>query len=247
MHVHSCWLSSLLFITLVTAHAVSPINNHPPADLKDRSLSTGTGVSLLRTITPPYPTGSANGTSVPTSSVYSTSSIHPSGVSSTSTGGPGPTPTSFYLIAADTGTYLDGDYLYIGIDDSGDQLFHLLFEQRFPAGPSSFSLSANGTLVQDQTGRIARYRKVQENEEDAVYQDLLFFVDPDAPEDPDDRAVTCEIVHGALTCQSGANGVFYKPPQYVTEYELTLASVTLGQVVLPGSYQITLLVADSFD
>lgn len=60
-------------------------------------------------------------------------------------------------MVADTGTYLDGDYLYIGIDDSGDQLYHLLFEQRLPAGPSSFSLSANGTLLQDQTGRIARY------------------------------------------------------------------------------------------
>lgn len=59
--------------------------------------------------------------------------------------------------------------------------------------------------------------------------------------------MTCEIVHGALTCQSGANGVLYKAPQYVTDYELTLGSVVLGQVVYPGGVQVTLLVEDSFN
>ena len=238
MLVHSRWLSSLLSIASVTAHALSPIRDHFAADLRDRSLSTGTGVSLPLTTTPPYPTGSPNGTSIPTGSVYPTSSILSTGVSSTSTAVPEPTPSEFFLKVADSGTYLDGDYVYIGIDDSGDGLFKLLFEQEAAAGPASFSLGANGTLVQVDTGRIARYRVDTVN----VNYNGFFFADPVNPEDPDASAVVCDIAHGALICHSGANNIFYPAEQYVVNHEVTLASVALAQTLYPFQHSLTLLV-----
>lgn len=153
MLVPSCWLTSLLFIASATAHATSLTSIYPHADLKRRYLSTGTTVSLPSAATPPYPTGSANGTSVPTGSIY------PSGVSSTagtSTAVPAPTPSAFYLVIADTGTPLRRPIPLLGLGSRRHLSDKALspFQQR---SGSVFSLSANGTLWLDGTGPVASY------------------------------------------------------------------------------------------
>lgn len=92
------------------------------ADLKRRD-------SLPSTTTPLYPT--ANGTYVPTSSIDPTSSVLPSDPT-TSTPGPNPKSSAFYLVVADTGTPWDGDHLYVAQDFAGDGLYVLLFGDKVP-------------------------------------------------------------------------------------------------------------------
>lgn len=235
MLFQSFCLSSLLFTILATAHAASLTNIYPPADLKRRYLSTGTGVSLPSTATPPYPTGSANGTSVSTGLTYPTSPILPSGTSSsasTSTPVPPPTIGPFYLVVADTGTPFDGDYLNLGSEPSDNGLNVLVFgsTELVPGGDSVYYLFPDGTFQNDNTGLTASY----------VNSSASFvFPNPGSPEYAGEAAVTCEYdVGGVLTCQKG---VFYAFPQTVVDGELTVPFLQLGSMVPTGAFQLTLL------
>ena len=236
MIFQSCWFSSLLFIASVTGHA------YPPAGLKPRYLANGTGISLPLTTPSPYPTGSANGTAIPTGSIYPTRPILPSGVSSntsTSTAIPNPTPSPFYLVVADTGTPFDGDYLFIGMDNERSGLELLLFgpqeptSEPSPTAASVFSLSADGILRQDSTGLIASYFD---------NYGLFVFEYPDALESEGESAATCKIVGGALTCQNGADGVFSALYQAVVDEYHPEPSVYLAPTVPAGYSPLTLLV-----
>lgn len=236
MLVQSSWLTSLLLILLATGHATSLTSIHPRADLTRRYLSTGTGVLLPTTATPPYPTGSANnGTSVPTGSTYTTSPILPSGTSpsaSTSTPVPPPTIGPFYLVVAVTGTPFDGDYLNLDFVPSDDGLNVLVFgsTELVPGGDSVYYLFPDGTFQNDNTGWTASY----------VNSSASFvFPNPGSPEYAGETTVTCEYdVGGVLTCQKG---VFYAFPQTVVDGELTVPFLQLGSTVPIGACQLTLL------
>lgn len=219
MLLQSCWLSSLLFVVSTAA------NVYPPAGLKPRYLATGTGISLPSTSSPPYPTGSS----------YLTSSILPSGVSSTAV--PAPTPSTFYLVVADTGTPFDGHYIFVGTDTSRDGLYLGIIGSTEPDqyGMSVFSLSANGTLEQDQSTLVAAYF-------DFDGSGSFIFQYPYAFEALQETAAACEIVGGALVCQNGEAGVFHATPQMFIAEELTTPSLGLSPTAPSGSYEVTLLV-----
>lgn len=202
----SSWLTSLLFIALATVRATSLTSIYPPADLKRRSLSTGTAVSLPSTVTPPYPTGSANGTAAPT-------------------------PSAFYLVIADTGTPFDGEYLAVATlpdDNSITAAIPVSSEYR-----SVFSLSADGTLLEEGTGLVASYY--------SGYPGGFTWSNP-ALEGGDFTAATCDIVGGALTCTFGETGGFFVIPGEVIDYEPFPAQVGFGPTVPAGDYPSTILV-----
>ena len=239
MLVQSFWLSSLLCMVSATAHATSLTNIHPPADLKRRYLSTGTGVSLPSIATPPYPTGSANATAVPTGSTYPTSSLLPSSASSsattpTATAVPPPTIGPYYLVVAHTGTPFDGDYINLDFEPSDEGLNVLVFgsTELVPGGDSVYYLFSDGTFQNDNTGWTASY----------VNSSASFvFPNPGSPDYNGETAVTCEYnVGGVLTCQKG---VFYAFPQTVVGGDPLPRTpfVQLGSTVPIGAYQLTLL------
>lgn len=210
--LQSCWLSGLLLIASASAHA------YPPAGLKPRYLATGTGISL--------PTASTNGTSVPTGSTYPTS---------TST----PTPTSFYLVAADTGnSRLDGEYVYLQSDTSGNGLLVLYLASAVSgvASFSTFALNADGTLTNDFTGdAIATIFA------GSTYGTLMF--EPAAIADANgDPKSFCKIVAGALTCQTGTDVVFSVCPYQVISGTLVGGTIDVGPTTEPGCSPLTLLV-----
>ncbi|CAF9940109.1 hypothetical protein IMSHALPRED_001754 [Imshaugia aleurites] len=223
MLIQSCWLSSLLIIASATAHAF------PPAGLKPRYLATGTGISLPSTIPPPYPTSNATGISAPTGSIYPTSSI------STAT----PTPTAsgpFYLVVADTGTDLDGEYAYISADTSGADIL-VLYLANAPdevASFSTFNLNADGTLQNEFAGGIA-----------AIFpggtSGSLFFENEVYVDEAGDVKSICEIVGGVLTCQTGADTVFFVCPFQDIFGTLVGGTINVGLSTQSGCTTLTLL------
>ncbi|CAF9943726.1 MAG: hypothetical protein ALECFALPRED_001113 [Alectoria fallacina] len=230
MLVQTCWFSSLLFIVSATAHA------YPPAGLKPRYLVTGTGISLPSTISPPYPSGTASGTSVTTGSTYPTSPAQTN--SSTTTSTPTPTPTSsefFYLVAADTGTDSDGDYVSIGADDPGLLVLYLGSVPNQVASFSTFSINADGTLQNEFAGGIASIFP------GGKYQTLMFTNEANA-EANGDIISFCQIVGGALTCQTGADTVFSICPSQVIDGTVVGGNVNVGPTTQPGCNPLTLLV-----
>ncbi|KAF6231590.1 hypothetical protein HO173_010122 [Letharia columbiana] len=220
MLLQSRWLSSFLFIASAAAYA------YPPAGLKPRYLATGTGISLPSTSPPPYPTGSANGTSVSTS---------PTSASTTAT----PTPTSselFFLVAADTGTDLDGDYASIGSDTSGNGLLVLFLaaEPDQVASFSTFNINADGTLENEFVGGIASI--FAGSKYDSLHFENEVFVD-----EAGDTKSICEVVGGALTCQTGAATVFFVCPVQDIDGSFIGGTVEVGPTTQPGCTTLTLL------
>ncbi|CAD6593718.1 MAG: hypothetical protein ASARMPREDX12_007486 [Alectoria sarmentosa] len=230
MLLQSCWLSSLLFIVSATAHA------YPPAGLKPRYLVTGTGISLPSTISAPYPTGTVSGASVPTGSSYPTSPAQTSSSTTTSTATPTPSSSEFfYLVAADTGTASDGDYVSIGADDPGLLVLYLASGPDQVASFSTFNINADGTLQNQFSGGIASIFPEDE------YQTLMFTNEANA-EANGDTISHCEIVGGALTCQTGADTVFSICPFQVIDGTVIGGNVNVGPTTQPGCNPLTLLV-----
>lgn len=233
MHVQSCWLSFLLFTISATAHAY-----YPPAGLKPRYLATGTGISLSSTLPPPYPTGTANGTSIPTGSTYPTSSPQTNSSTSSPTATPTPTPSPsefFYLVAADTGTGHDGYYVSIGADDPGLLVLYLAAEPNQVASFSTFNINADGTLQNEFAGGIASIFP------GSTYGTLMF--SPESVVDANGNTKSfCEIVGGALTCQTGADTVFSICPYEIIDGYVYGGNVDVGPMTQPGCNPLTLLV-----
>ncbi|KAL9072034.1 MAG: hypothetical protein Q9161_003808 [Pseudevernia consocians] len=233
MFLKPSWLSSLLFIVSATALV------YPPVGLRPRYLATGTGISLPSTSPPPYPTSGANGTSVPTGSTHPTSSAQTNSPASTSTATPTPTPSSspefFYLVAADTGTDLDGDYVSIGADDPGLLVLYLAAAPNGVASFSTFSINADGTLQNEFSGGIASIFS------GAQYGTLIF--EPESVTDAGGYTKSlCEIVAGALTCQTGTDTVFSICPSEVVDGHVEGGNVDVGPTTQPGCDPLTLLV-----
>lgn len=186
-------------------------------------VSTGTAVQLPSTATPPYPNGSANGT------VISTSSIYPSGVSSTAVSTP--TPSAFYLLIADTGTPFDGEYLTVGA--GLDVAANVATEPVTAASRQVFRLSANGTLWNDDSGLFASYPPSSPG--DFTWGETSVDGSPLTP-------ATCGIVDEALTCTFGETGSFFVDPEHFVYEEPVPTIVLFGSTVLVGLYPITVLV-----
>lgn len=192
-----------------------------PAGLKPRYLATGTGIA-----------SSANATSPSTGSAFPTSSP-------TSTSTAAPTPTSsefFYLVAADTGTDLDGDYVSIGSDTSGNGLLvlYLASTPNQVARFSTFNLNADGTLQNEFSGGIANIFA------GGTYQTLIFSGETFA-EESGNTVSLCDIVGGALTCHTGADTVFFVCPSQVISGTLTGGTVDVGPMTRPGCTPLSLL------
>ena len=189
MLIESLWLTSLC-IASATAYA------YPPVGLKPRYLSTGTGTLLYPTA---YPTNSANGTVVSTGTTYPPPS--------TSTAAPTPTSSDFYLVAAGTGTYLDGYYLFVngarGV--MGGDLQVVVFTPELPPEwnlpLATFHLAANSTLVNGYGGDGKAFGFPADN--------YWFFNRGPILETYEVYESVCEIVAGELKCVTGPNTVFY--------------------------------------
>ena len=228
MLTYSFWLSSLLFIASATAHA------YAPAGLRPRCLSiTGTSVPFIST--PPYPTGSANGTAIPTASTYV-----PTATSMTP---PVSTPFLFYLVTAGTGTFLDGYYLYYDCCYGGVQggtLAILRFTNNadvISRTSSTFSLNGNSTL-KNTYGGVGR-----------AFDDsttLYWFFNNGDIYGVDQSAVVhesiCEIVGGELTCVTGVDTVFLVCGIDSANTVVGNLVVQLGTAVPAGCSPFTLLV-----
>lgn len=220
MLVQSCLLSSLLFVASATAHA------YPPAGLRPRYLVTGTGISLPSSSASPYPTATANGTGTPTGSVST----------STPTSNPIPPSEFFYLVIADTGTAHDGQYLSIDSDTNGDSslVLYPAAEPNEVASFSTFNINADGTLENEFAGIAAIFPEGTSQS--------LFFENEVYVDESGDIKSTCEVVGGILTCQSGADTVFFICPYQVISGTLIGGSVEVGPNTQSGCTPITLLV-----
>ena len=191
-------------------------------------LSIASTVALLSTSSSHHLTSTTKHTVAPTSSTHhtgttkkttaTTSSTHHISSSSTksSTATPTPVPSTFYLVAADTGqTEFDGSYFKIipdpfpAITLSGDKA--LQFGGKNSVGAANFSLNADGTL-QCNSASGPLYASVSNGH---PYTQTLEF---EAPADLGEWglvAVTCQIAKGVLTCQWGPLVEFYFDPSNV--------------------------------
>ena len=204
---------------------------YPPIGLKPRYLSTGTGISLPSTSAPPYPTGTgtANGTARSTSS----------------TSNPAATPTPipptelFYLVVADSGTALDGNYIQFTGATSQSGLL-VLYPRPPPDEPFPsllFNLNEDGTLgIQEYICLIDSI---------ITYPPLILGeAVPSGTSDPFYPYVTvyCDVVSGNLACQADSRTVFSICPDDFPYDQFTGGSVDLGPTVEPGCAEVTLRV-----
>ena len=230
------WRSSLvLLIILTTTYA------HYPAALKLRDLVTGTPASLGPYSTkPPYPTGRSNTTAIATGTAYPTA---PTATSNSTA--PSPIPSVFQLLATGTGTFLDGDFLFLAIDNEGDingNLDELVFDADPDDPPDDipftlFHLNANGTLDSSVSGLGGLGRAFE-----PAYQSWLFNV-PYRAQSPTVESV-CEIVEGELRCVTGVNTVFHVCLNIAPDGTGAQGRgvVRVGPKVQEGCYPLTLLV-----
>lgn len=133
-----CWLLSLLFIVSTTA--LSSSTHH-------------TSTSTIKKTSTSSSSTHHTSTSTTKKSTISSSSTHHTSSSSTrsSTVPPSSTPSTFYLVAEDTGsTAFDGSYFKLIPDPfpvitiSGDDAIQ--FGEKNSDGAASFTLNADGTL-----------------------------------------------------------------------------------------------------
>lgn len=174
---------------------------------------------------------------MPTGSVYPTSSAPTNTSSPTSTATPTPTASEpFYLVVADTGTDLDGQYASIGSDTSGASLLvlYLAATPNEVASFSTFTLNADGTLQNEFVGGIA-----------AIFpggtSGSLFFENAVFVDEAGDTESICEIVGGVLTCRTGADTVFFVCPFQVITGTLVGGTVNVGLATQSGCTTLTLL------
>lgn len=209
MLIQSSWLSGVLFIAAATARV------YPPAGLKPRYLATGTGISLPSTSPPPYPTSSATGTSIPTSS------------NSTSTATPTPTASGpFYLVAANPGATYDGAYAFVGAAEEALVLYLGNDEPDQIAAFSTFSINADGTLMNPRAGIASIYGPGSSGG--------LIFNGEDFTESQGYIESICEIVDGALLCQTGAATVFSTCPAQSIQGHVVGGNIDVGPTTQPG-------------
>lgn len=221
------WLANLLLITSAAAHA------GPRKVFKPRALATGTGSLPSSSVSPPYPTGPANGT------VSGTATPTGSVASPTATSTPISPSEFFFLTVASTGTIYDGQRLwYTGQKQyNGGLVLYSTDPESFDAliPNMHFSLLADGALyLQGQQGvaglgdseRDHGWRFPPESSFENTY-----------PYPPAQKAF-CEIVGGALKCRTGSATIFYICPDDPVNSE---GRFFVGPSPAPGCTEIGLI------
>ena len=209
------------------------------APKKARDLVGGTPVpSSLLQKTPPYPTGSSNQSAIATGTAYPTAPIP---TSTNSTSQPIATPSVFRIRTTGTGILIDDLYLFLAIDNEGDNngnLDELTFEgnDTFPYGLAEtlFHLNPNGTLTNSFRGLARAF--------EPAYQEWLFDV-PYRALSPMVESV-CKIIEGnELRCVTGVNTVFHVCINIDDGFPAQGSDVVrIGPAVQEGCYPLTLLV-----
>ena len=203
MLVQTCWLLSLVFVVSTNALVSTSSAHH-------------TSSSTIKKTT--VPTSSTHHTSTSSSTKRTTvspSSSHHTSSSSTksSTTPPTSTPSTFYLVAANTGqTSLDGSYMNTILDpypadtDSGDLALH--FGGKTSKGAANFTLTADGYLRCNCASGplyacVSNGHPVTQIMELSVFDNLAF-------ENMYGMVpVTCQIAAKVLTCQWYSLVVWY--------------------------------------
>ena len=223
MLVRSHWLSSLLFIASATALVSTSSSHHTTSTTKTRSSSThSTTLSTTKKTTT-----SASSTHHSTTATTKKSSSS----SKSSTVAPTSTPSTFYLVAADTGsTTFDGSYFRSILDPfpvitiSGDSVIQ--FANKSPVGAANFTLLADGTL---QCNSASGPLVACVSNGHPVDQTFMF-ENPDHLGEYGFVTATCAIAGGVLSCQWGPLVNFYYAPSNIVDGKQVGEYVILGLV-----------------
>ena len=198
MLVRIHWLSILLVLASVNALVSASSSYHTTSTTKScvtRSSSTHhTTLSTTKKTT----------TSASTIHHSTTATTKKTSSSKSSTVAPTSTPSTFYLVAADTGsTTFDGSYFRIIIDPfpsitiSGDSAIQ--FANKSPVGAANFTLLADGTLqCNSPSGPLIACVSNGHPE-----TQTFMFEDPDDLDEYGFVTATCAIASGVLSCQWG--------------------------------------------
>ena len=197
MLVRIHWISSLLVLALVNALVSASSSHHTTSTTKScvtRSSSTHhTTLSTTKKTT----TSASWIHHSTTANTKKTSSS-----SKSSTVAPTSTPSTFYLVAADTGsTTFDGSYFRIIIDPfpsitiNGDSVIQ--FANKSPVGAANFTLLADGTLqCNSPSGPLVACVSNGHPE-----TQTFMFENPDHLDEYGFVTATCAIASGVLSCQ----------------------------------------------
>ena len=220
MLVRIHWLSSLLFIASATALVSTSSSHHTTSTTRTRSSSTHhTTLSTTKK------------TTTSASSTHHSTTKKTSSSSKSSTVAPTSTPSTFYLVAADTGsTAFDGSYFrsildpFPAITISGDSVIQ--FANKSPVGAANFTLLADGTLQCNSASGplvacVSNGHPITQN---------FMFEDPDSLDAYGFVTATCAIAGGVLSCQWGPLVDFFYTPSNVENGTQVGEYVRLGLV-----------------
>lgn len=225
------WLLVLFFIASTTAIVSSSSSYHSTSTTK-KSVTPTSSTHHRTTCTTKKTTQSTSSTHHTSTSTTTSTTKKSSTSTKSTTKAPTSTPSTFYLVAEDTGSAaLDGSYFGAILDTeplitpSGDRVIHPV--NKNPVGASNFTLLADGTL-QCNSASGPLWACVSNGH--PVTQPFMF----EAPADLGRWgfvATTCAIAKGVLSCQWGPLTVFYYAPPVVVNGTKTRDGVDLG---LPG-------------
>ena len=199
------WLSTLLVLASVNA-LVSPSSSHHTTSTTKNCVTRRSSTHQTTISTTQKTTTSAS--SIQHSTTATTKKISSS--SNSSTAAPSSTPSTFYLVAADTGsTAFDGSYFRTILDPfpvitiSGDSVIQ--FANKSPVGAANFTLLADGTLqCNSASGPLVACVS-----DGHPTTQTFTFENPNHLGEYGFVRTTCAIAGGILSCQWGPLVDFY--------------------------------------
>ena len=224
MRVSIHWLSSLLVLASVDALVSTSSSHHTTSTTKScvpRSSSTHhTTISTTKKTT-------TSASSIHHSTTATTKKASSSSKSTTVAATP--TPSTFYLVAVDTGsTAFDGSYFKTVLDPfpvitiSGDSVIQ--FANKTPVGAANFTLLADGTLqCNSASGPLVACVS-----DGHPTTQTFTFENPNHLSEYGFVRATCAIAGGFLSCQWGPLVDFYYQPSNVVN------GTQVGEYVLLG-------------
>ena len=240
MFVRNLGLLGLLLITSATALVSVSSSHHATSTTTKKSTSTLHSSTTKKPTTSPSSTHHISTTTKPTTLTTSTGKI-----SSTAKSSFTPAPSTFYLVAEDTGsTAFDGSYFHTIPDPnplivpSGDKVIQ--FGAKDSKGARTFTVLPDGTLqCNDISGPL--YACVDYGH--PVVQPLQW-EDPKQVGEWGFVAVTCAIAKGFLSCEWGPLNVFLYEGSMVENGTQVGEYVSLGlpEDSKPGNKTLTIKV-----
>lgn len=211
MLVRIHWLSSLLFVASATALISTTTSHHSTSTTGDCATPT-TSTHHTSSTTTKKTTTSTHHTTTSTTKKTTTTSTKSSTVSPTST------PSTFYLVAADTNsTAFDGSYFKIILDPfpaitpSGDSVIQ--FANKTPPGAANFTLLADGTLqCNSPSGPLVACVSNGHPETQS-----FMFENPDDLDEWGFVTIPCAITGGVLSCSYGPLVDFLYSPSKIQD------------------------------